>query len=348
MRKGDDEVIATVNDMQITRGELNASWDTTFQALQNAGVRSTLQVAEARSRLIQQLVGARITLLMAQKVGAPIDDRAVEAKRDEIVVDRLRAVRHSVVGKTDAAEERLDPREDSAFKSELSKNGMSLSDVEKQQLSYVPEAEIQQALAQDGIRKALQRKAGTVTPDDIKNSYNVYSMRQIIIPKGSMPDAQLATRVNKIVSDAKGGADFAALAKQYSKDSSKGAVQNVSYGQVPSDAWNTISKMKSGEVSNPISTDQAVFIVKMENVTQKLPAKFDKKEQDNQRNKILNQRAMEAYLKIQQEMGHPTIERQRPGNEGLLGVRAGAAGNEPDPGEATVDHGCKGPEESLR
>lgn len=304
---GDETVVATVNHLEISRGELNAALDTMQGALRDAGVRSTLQVAEARARLIQQLVNARFTLLLADKLGVPVDENAVEAKREEILVQRLRVHRSRVMGKISSEEERLDPREDGAYRSALRNANLSLDEVVKQQSAYLPNAEIQQALAQDAIRRALERKAGMVSLDDIKNSYNVYSMRQIVIPTSNLPEAQLKTRVDKIVAEAKKGADFGALGKQYSADPAKGKLQTVSYGMLPPDVWDRLSTMKTGEVGSPIATDLAVYVVKVENVAQKLPAKFDKKAQDERRKMITSQRMFAASLSVQQQMGNPKV-----------------------------------------
>ena len=294
---GSDEVVATVSGMPITKGEMDATWTQTSEALRERGVRSTLQFAQQKTRVFGSLVESRVTLILAKAMGVEINNREVNAKRDQMIVDFLRDNRRRVLGKLDAARDKTDPRDDSEYKSELAKNNMSLSMMEDRAGTLISEGQIQYQLAQEGMRKAIKDKAGSVSEQDIMDSYNVYSMRQIFIPKAILPGDQLQTRVNKIVSQAKGGGDFAALAKQYSQDPTKGGVQSIGYGMLAPEVWDQIVKLKAGQVSNPIETDQAVYIVKVEGVTPKLPAKLDKKATDERRGMIENQRQMQEYLK---------------------------------------------------
>lgn len=299
---GADEQVATVNGMPISRGEVEATWGRVSEGLRNRGARSTLQYASERGRVFQQIVESRITLVSAQKLGVSISDRDVADKRDQMIETFLKDNRRSVLGKMSPEQDRTDPRGDSDYKSELAKGGMSIGQMEERAKTFVPEGQIQFELAQDGIRKALEQRAGDVTPAQIRDSYNVYSVRQIMVPKMGMPADQIKTRVDKIAVALKGGGDFVALAKQYSMDGAKGAVQSLSYEMMSPEVWDQLGKLKTGEVSSPIDTSYAVYIAKLEGVTQKLPAKFDKKAQNERKKMITGRREMQEYMTLNKEV----------------------------------------------
>lgn len=299
---GTMEEVATVDGLPITRGEMDANWAQALQELQDRGVRSTLQYAQEKARVFQSLVESRVTLISAKAMGVEISNRDVNTKRDEMIADFLKDNRRRVLGKLDSARDKTDPRDDSEYKAELGKGGMTLGQMEERAKSFISEGQIQFQLARDGIRKSIEAKAGRVSNEDIKNSYNVYSIRQIVIPKASLPAEQLQSRVDKIESEAKGGGDFAALGKKYSQDPTKGGIQTVSYGMLAPEVWEQIGAIKPGSVGSPIDTPQAVYIIKVESMAQKLPAKFDKKTQDERRQAIESTRQMQEYLKYDKEV----------------------------------------------
>lgn len=298
---GAADVVATVDGMPITKGEVDSQWAQTTEALRDRGMRSTLQFAQQKAQVFQGLVEARVTLISAKAMGVEVSDKAVNTKRDELVGDYLRQNRQRVLGKLSSEQDKIDPRDDSDYKAELAKGGLSLSRMEDQARTFISEGQISVQLAQDGIRKAIEQKAGVASNEDVKNSYNVYSIRQIMIFKGSMPAEQLQSQVGKIASEAKSG-DFAALAKKHSQDPNKGGVQSVSYGMLSPEVWDQISTMKPGEVSAPIDTNQAVYVVKVEGVTAKPPAKSDKKTELERRRMIENMRQMQEYLKYDKQV----------------------------------------------
>lgn len=305
---GSSDVIATVNGMEITRGEMESAWEKTLENVRSQpGMRSTLQLARVRGQVLQGLIGSRIAAVTADKMGVNISDKEVAAKKDEMVLQALRDNRRQVLGKISADEEKLDPRNDDEYKKELAKStsasgvAMTIAQVEQNVQQFISDAQIRQGMAMEGIQKALRSKAGAVTPQEIANSFNEYKFRVIQFNK-NLPQAQLTTQVNKVAEEAKKGTDFATLAKQYSQEKGKGAVQTGQYGMVSPGVWNTLSTMKAGQVSNPIDAGNAVVIVKVEDVAQKLPAKFDKKAQDDRRTMLENGRMGDEYMKFQQQL----------------------------------------------
>lgn len=305
---GRDDVVATVNGLEISRLEMESAWEQMSENVRNQpGMRSTLMLARVRAQVLQNLLSMRIADVTAQKMGVSISGKDVNAKRDELLVERLRATRRQVLGKISAEQEKIDPRNDDEFKAELAKstgpNGvpMTIAQIQQDAQRFIPEAQIRQALAMEGIERALKAKVGTVTPQDVNNSFNTYKFRVIMFTK-NLPAEQLSSQVNKAAAEAKKGADFVGLAKQYSKDPSKGAIQTAEFGMVSPGVWNTIAKMKVGQVSDPIDSGEAIYIVKVEEIQQKLPEKLDKKAMDARKAMIENTRMSQEYMKFQEDL----------------------------------------------
>jgi len=294
--------LATVGGMPVSRGEFEAAWTRQVEALRDSGMRSTLQFARKRAELFQSLIGDRVMLGVAKELGVEVSNADVQRKLDELVTIQLRDNRRAVLGQLSPERERTDPRYDAEYKDELAKNDLSLGIIEDRVRAFVSEAKIQGELAQDGVRRKITERVGAVTPQDVTNSFNIYAVRQIAIGKNSMPPDQLRTRVDKIVAEARAGKDFAALGKQYSQDGGRGGVQPIAFGQVSPEIWDQVSKLKAGQVGDPMDTDQAVYIVKVEGVTAKLPAKFDQKAQNERRQMIQGIRAWQEGMKVQQQV----------------------------------------------
>ncbi len=307
-RTGPSAVVATVNGLEITRGEFETAWEQMAESVRDQqGMRSTLMFARVRAQVFQNLIGMRIADVTAQKMGVNISQRAVEDKREEILVSQLRERRRQVLGKLTAEQEKLDPRNDDEFKAELAKTKgpdglpLTLAQITQVLQRNISDAQIRQAIAMEGIEKSLRAKVGVVTPQDVKNSYNVYKFRVISFQK-NIPQAQLANRVNKVADEAKKGKDFAALAKQHSMDPAKGEIQTAEFGTVTAGVWDTLGKMKAGQVSNPIDSGDTIYIVKLESVEQKQLEKMDKKTQDQRKEMIRNVRMGQEYQKFQEDL----------------------------------------------
>ncbi len=298
-QKGAEQVVATVNGMPITKAEMESQWQRMSEALRE--MRSTLQIAQQRASLFQSLVESRVTLATAEAMGVEINKKDIQNKREELVTEYLRQNRSRVLGKLSTEEDKVDPRRDRTYKSELSKGGMNITMLERQANALITDGQISSQLAQEGIQKAIERKVGTITRDDIKNSYNTYQIRQIVMMQGSTPAEQFESQVKKVAAEAKTG-DFAALARKYSVDPEHGAVRAVRFGMVASDVWDKINTMKPGQVSEPIGNNQATYIVKVESTGSEYPSKLTKKAEDQRRDMIKNMRQMQAYLKYNQQV----------------------------------------------
>jgi foldase protein PrsA len=136
----------------------------------------------------------------------------------------------------------------------------------------------QQGLTDDQARQAIrqqlvsQRVFKKVTGDvkvsdsDLKSYYNTHKsqyvqpesrdVRHILVPSKSLADS--------LYSQLKGGADFAKLAKRYSKDpgsAANGGKLTVSKGQTVPEFDKTAFSLKKGELSQPVKTQYGYHII---------------------------------------------------------------------------------------
>lgn len=295
------DVVATVNGIPITRNEYDSQWQQMSEQLRDSGYRSTLQFAQQRASLFQSMVESRVILISAEAVGVDISKKQIAAKRDAMIVDYLKQNRSKVLGKLSTEQDKLDPRKDKAYKSELAKGGMSLTLLERQAGLLIPEGQVTVQLAQEGFQKAIESKVGAVTKDDIKKSFDVFQLRQITMFNDGSPTQQFKTQVDKVAAEAKTG-DFVELAKKYGKDPDQGAVRSASYGMLAQEVWDQLTKLKPGQVTGPIEVNQAVYIVKLESVKSEYPEKMEKKDEDQRRDMIKNMRMMQEYLKYDKQV----------------------------------------------
>lgn len=301
-----DDVVATVNGTDISRGEFDKSWEKMFEMAKSQGVYSPLQLANARQRLFSQMVNNQLLLSAAKKNDVDISDRAVNAEVDKYVVGYLKQNRQAVLGKISKDQEKLDPRDDKKYKDALSKSGYSVGQQEDFAKNQVPVDEIRAQLAIKGLQEKIKSDVKPATAKDITDSYNVYNVRQIILMYRG-PKEQVDAKADKILAAAKSGKDFAALAKQNSDmpDKKTGGAAVYSFDtrmMFPPQIQDAVKALKPGEISPVIKTDMGVAIVKLEKVTPKLPAKFDRKVQDQRRKDINNDRQMMAMMKFGNDM----------------------------------------------
>ncbi|HZO82660.1 MAG TPA: peptidylprolyl isomerase [Candidatus Binataceae bacterium] len=131
------------------------------------------------------------------------------------------------------------------------------------------------------IDKEVRQKVN-ISPDEVKAYYDAhpgeftvkkerFKLAQILIalPPNPTP-AQVEEARNKaedIRKQAVSGGDFAALARQYSDDDSKGQggeLGDFSRGEVLDPIQSALDQMKPGDISEPIRTEHGFHIVKLE------------------------------------------------------------------------------------
>ncbi len=331
-QSGGTEVVAKVNGSEITRADYNAVADQAIQMAKDQGDRSYLDFADRRAYSFQQLVTSRLLVDAAKSMGVQISDRKANDEIDKIVSQQLKIERTQVLGKLSKEREATDPRDDSEFKNQLASVNRSIQTEEDAIRSKVPMQQVQAQLAQMGIMDKIKSEMKPVTDEDVKASYNIYKIHQILLfNRNQLPKEQFAARVAKVETAARSGSDFVKLASENSDIKSKnGGAADYSFdsgAMYPAEVRDAIQKLKPGEVSPAIQTQFGAFIIKLDAVEPKLPAKFDKKTMDARKKQMVEPaRAGRSEQCDAEDRVEPECGSSRSGTSRLLERFNGSAG----------------------
>ena len=271
-----DDTIATVNGDAITRTD----FDTAQSAFQSQMDQSGRTVSPAEQPLLNnavldQLIGAKLQLQEAKTLKIPVTDSEIAAERAKIV-DQL-GYRQQLSLPPTASMADVDAA--------LAKNqSQSLEE-------RLPDDNLRQLILigdpQSGLPGKLQAAvigSTLVTDDQARQFYTKYHTQHILIDNKHRSDAQAKAQAIQIIAKATApGADFGALAKQYSDDpgtKAKGGDDgwiDQSTPYVPEFKQAAFS-LKPGEVTpDPVASSQfGYFVIKLAAVKTDLPADFEK------------------------------------------------------------------------
>jgi peptidyl-prolyl cis-trans isomerase SurA len=246
-----DEAIAIVNDDTITYSELLREGGDNVKGDPDRVLKNGMTVKEARDIILEQLILRKILDQEIEKQGIVVKESDVtKAIEEEMAIYGLT--------KTELIEK-------------LAVEGKTFSDYKKEK-EYVIKKQ-----------RLISRKIGThiiVTDEDVQKYFNEhksdfaelkqYRVSEIVIPipQDATPDEVLALRkqINDIRRLAAGGANFAELARKYSKapDAEKGGDMGFLQPKDMGPGFSSRLKiMKVGEVSEVLATSIAFLIFKI-------------------------------------------------------------------------------------
>lgn len=269
---GADETIGTVNGVPITRADFDQALSSVRQQAQmqaqmfgQPATFGPLQSGALHQEALDQLTEAKLRLAYAKKIGLKVTDDDIAKQRMQIATQANLPEKLGL------------------------KPGASLTDIDAA-FAKLGQPRLEDRLPDDVVREyALQDKLDTylknkvvVSEQDARDSYTQYHTRHILIDNKKRSDVQAEQQANQILAKAKApGADFAALAKQYSEDpgtKNKGGDdgwidQNTGY--VP-EFKTAAFALKPGEVTLVKSPQFGYFIIKLEATRPNLPKDFEK------------------------------------------------------------------------
>lgn len=259
-----DDRIATVNGDPITRAEYEQAENDIRQSLGGRPVGAA-QSAALHNFALDQLVAAKLQLRQAQKQGLTAsDDEIRRARETNVAQGRLRETlglpATASLSEVDAA---------------LSKAGSrSLEDL-------MPNDNLRQAVLLQKLQKSL---APMPTEQQVRDSFKQYHTRHILVDNKKRSDDQAKAQAQQMLAKARApGADFAALAKQYSDDPGtkvKGGDdgwidQSTSY--VPEFKTAAFALPPGQITAEPVHVPQyGYFLIKLDAVRDNVPKDFDK------------------------------------------------------------------------
>lgn len=242
-----DNIVAVVDNEVITRRELD-------QAVAHArsqmprGIQANEQ--ELQRQTLMQLVNQSLLVQAGRRNNIQASDAEVEAE-----IARIAASRRQSVAQFEAAQAGLGI-DKTALRRQV-RDSMIAQRVQQGQTAAeakVSEEEINAAIAR-------ARAQGIALPQATPKTR--YHAQHILIASQGERAQRLAQRLSQ---DAQGGADFAALARQYSQDSSAlvgGDLGWLSEGETVPEFERTMRGLKPGQVSAPVRTQFGWHVIRL-------------------------------------------------------------------------------------
>ncbi len=269
------DVIATVNGDPITRDDYSKTLDGLRRTPESQG--RTISVAEEplfSQQALSQLTDASLAMQEAKRRGITVSDAEIKALRAQFV-------------------------DQSGLRQTLGLPAKaSLADVDAA-LTKAGSQTIEDRLPDDTLRQAIILGGGpqpgklmtaiapmpTVSEADVRQYYQKYHTQHILIGNKTRSDAQAKAQAAQILAKANApGANFAALAKQYSDDpgtKNKGGDDGLIDSLTPyvPEFKKAAFSLKPGQIaSEPVSVPQyGYFIIKLDNIQNALPKDFEAK-----------------------------------------------------------------------
>ncbi len=308
------DILATANGVEIKRTDFETAFDKYNEDAQQKGMRSALTYADARAKIFGGMVENAILLTTAQQMSVDLSQSAIDTEIDRAALWFLSQNRKQLLKKVDKKEDDSDPRTDKKYLDALTARGLSLQQVEDMAKSKMTSDRVEVVMAEQGIEQKLLANVKRAGAKDVRNSYNVYKLRQIVLPKGPGPvPAQIKTKAEKIEQAARSGGDFAKLATDNSVVGAKSGGAAVyswdSRQQFAPAVRDAVEKLKPGEISPVIDEGRALVIVKLESVTPELPEIFDQGVQTKRADDINKDRQSTKIREFQQTVfANPRVQ----------------------------------------
>ena len=288
-----DDVVATVNGDAITREDLANSQSELQTRIDPGRTLTAAEQPQFNSAALDQLVNAKLELEQAKKSGITVSDAEIAQRRAQIV-DQL-GFRQSLGLPATASLADVDAALTKAQSQTIEER---FPDDNLRQFILIGDPQS----GQPGKLQTALLNSTVVTDADAQQFYTKYHTRHILIDNKSRSDAQAKAQAIQIIAKAKApGADFAALAKQYSDDPGTRAKggddgfidQSTPY--VPEFKQAAFS-LKPGEITpDPVAVPQyGYFVIKLDAVKSNLPADFEKNKA-KYLSQIQQQKAQDKY-----------------------------------------------------
>lgn len=267
-----DDVIATVNGDGITRRDYDDARAGFLSQIQQMG--RPIPISETpllNNSVLDQLINTKLQVQQAKQLKISVSDADIQKER-EMLMDKLGLRQRLSLPATASADE---------VNAALTQNGgQPITDDAIRQLILIGDPQ----MGVPGKLGSSLAAAEPVTAADARQFYTQYHTRHILIDNKSRSDVQAKALAQQILAKAKApGADFAALAKQYSDDpgtKAKGGDDgwiDESTGYVPEFKKAAFS-LKPGQVTPDlvVSSHYGYFIIKLDEIKSNLPPDFDK------------------------------------------------------------------------
>jgi peptidyl-prolyl cis-trans isomerase SurA len=320
----DNPKIVIINNDSIDRKTFEA--EVSRALAQSPKGLSPIQELRKRGEVFEQMVSRMVMTQAAKKEGIRVSNGDVNKAMDGIVDQQYNSYSSKVLGAKVA-------HPDQVMEKILSKQGMSVRKLKDEIRSSLDPDMVRQQMV---IQKLFEKVAGHVDTSDraVRASFDEAKIAMILISASNRPPAQAEQRVSEVTQKLQGGADFAAVAKQYSDEKSSAAKGGEVPGYIhPStlgpDMQQAIAALQIGKTSPPIKMGQSFMIIKLEDKKSALPADYN---DPNKHRGYVQAYAQQVQSKIVQSYETQTMRTAKidikdpelQGYEGLKSVGMGA------------------------
>jgi peptidyl-prolyl cis-trans isomerase SurA len=270
-----DEVIAQVNDQVVTlsmlKREMREAVDALARERNVSKEQAEAEVNKRQSEIIAALINEQLMLQKGKELGLAED---VEKQVNQRFLQIMREQNFKTIEQLEEAmrAEGLDPATfRQSMRSEFMKGQVLGEEVDRKVYLGLTDSEVKTYYE---ANREKFRKPETVT------------LSEIFLSSVGRPDADVLARAQRLVTQLRGGADFAALAKTESEreDQNGKRVAPESGGKVgtfpvPEITNDTIAaaikNLKVGGISDPIKTEQGYIILRVDERTPAGASTFD-------------------------------------------------------------------------
>ncbi len=242
-----DKIVARVNNKVITQSDVNAALK-----------------SPASNHLAKNPGEDRVHAVIDDLINQTIFDQEVEKQNIQITDEDLARSINTVVSQNRTT---LD-----GFKDTLSKKGISFDEYRKKLKAQLQKDEF--------VKKTIYPRI-RISDHDVEEYYNKHvdyykgydqiRFLEIFLTPDEVPTGtSLEPLAGKIEGDLKKGASFGEMAKKYSHGafaSSGGDSGILKISEMKSDLVNILLQLKLGIISDPLETDQGIFIFKVTELT---------------------------------------------------------------------------------
>jgi parvulin-like peptidyl-prolyl isomerase len=259
-----DEVIAQVNNDVVTLSMVRREMKEFVESQKQQGVpeqKAAEEVARHQSEIIASLVNEQVLMQKGKELGFTEDVEA-EVNRRMLDVAKQHGIK-SIADLDDALKQAgLDPvgiRQ--ALRSEIMKQMVLTREVDSK-LYY--------GLTQDELKKYYE------THKDKFRKPESVTLSEIWLSLAGKPEAEVKAKAMQLVLQARGGADFAALAAANSErmqdgkpvaPETKGKVGTFQVPDLRADIATALKNVRAGGITDPIRTDEAYLIFRVDERT---------------------------------------------------------------------------------
>lgn len=275
-------VVAQVGDSLITDIEVDNNFKDALSRDMAASMGTDIDQLRLAYSSVNNLVQSGLLLELAKKYGVqPNDEEAikqVEAQADA----QLQQMKFALIAQKMLPEKASESEFAAAFKKQTGEDPNELRDRmvsnAREALKH-PETKlpVQASTLSQPLLEAM-KKGITITDDELSHQNDAYTYKQITLLKGDV-DAT----AKKVMAELKGGASFESLIDKYSNDLPEGKkkLSETTHPMSRSSAQmydyaKPLTKLKVGEVSEPVTYGQARVIYKMISIKAQPKADFEK------------------------------------------------------------------------